>query len=266
MVSNIRTQFRAHIDPVCGRVVKYHDQNPDRIANAEKMLKNLASESFQARRRQDHHRLGAGLLRAVRTRRRFCGRRRYSRVMTGCSDDVLSDARIAAMSPAERRDLIQRLQRPLDEVYPPLVAHRMRRNRLTLMVGGVIGLIPWIVYLGLNLPANYVAQNWPATWIGFDCLLIVFMAATAVLGWLGRQLVVLPAFTTGVLLICDAWFDIATAGPGRDLALPVLTAALGNLPLAVIMISGVVRILRVTAIRLWFIDPGMPLWRVPLVP
>jgi hypothetical protein len=30
------------------------------------------------------------------------------------------------------------------------------------------------------------------------------MAATAVLGWLGRQLVVLPAFTTGVLLICDA--------------------------------------------------------------
>jgi hypothetical protein len=92
------------------------------------------------------------------------------------------------------------------------------------------------------------------------------MAATAVLGWLGRQLVVLPAFTTGVLLICDVWFDIVTAGPGRDLALPVLTAALGNLPLAVIMISGVVRILRVTAIRLWLIDPGMPLWRVPLVP
>ena len=106
----------------------------------------------------------------------------------------------------------------------------MRRNRLTLMVRGVIGLIPWIVYLGFNLPANYVAQNWPATWIGFDCLLIVFMAATAVLGWLGRQLVVLPAFTTGVLLICDAWFDIVTAGPGRDLALPILTAALGNLP------------------------------------
>ncbi len=27
-----------------------------------------------------------------------------------------------------------------------------------------------------------------------------------------------------------------------------------------------IRILRVTAIRLWFLDPGMPLWRVPLVP
>jgi hypothetical protein len=186
--------------------------------------------------------------------------------MTDCSDGVLSDARIAALSHDERRDLIQRLQRPLDEVLPPPIAHRMRRNRLTLMVGGAVGLIPWMIYLGFSLPTNYVAQNWPATWIGFDCLLIAFMAATAVLGWLRRQLVILPAFTTGVLLICDAWFDIMTAGPGRHLALTVLTAALGNLPLAVIMISGVVRILRVTAIRLRFLDPGMPLWRVPLVP
>jgi hypothetical protein len=186
--------------------------------------------------------------------------------MTANSDGVLSDARIAAMSPLERRDLIQRLQRPLDEVHPPTIARRMRRNRLTLMVGGAIVLIPWIVYLGFTLPATYVAQNWPAVWIGFDSLLIAFMAATAVLGWMRRQMVVLPAFTTGILLICDAWFDVLTAGSGRNLAVPVLTAALGNLPLAVIMITGAVRILRVTAIRLFFIDPGMPLWRVPLVP
>jgi hypothetical protein len=82
---------------------------------------------------------------------------------------------------------------------------------------------PWIVYLGFTLPANYVAQNWPATWIGFDCLLVAFMAATAVLAWLRRQLVMLTAFTTGVLLICDAWFDILTAGLGRNLAVPILT-------------------------------------------
>ena len=54
--------------------------------------------------------------------------------MTYNCDDPLSDARIAAMSPAERRDLIQRLQRPLEEVFPPTMARRMRRNRLTLMV------------------------------------------------------------------------------------------------------------------------------------
>jgi hypothetical protein len=186
--------------------------------------------------------------------------------MTGNSDGVLSDACIAAMSPAVRRDLIQRLLRPLDEVYPLAIVRRMRRNRLTLMVGGAVGLIPWTVYLGFTVPANYVAHNWPATWIGFDCVLIAFMAVTAVLGWLRRQLVLLPAFATGVLLICDAWFDIMTAGAPGQMWVSVLTAALGNLPLAVIMITGAVRILRVTAIRFWFLDPGMPLWRVPLVP
>jgi hypothetical protein len=185
--------------------------------------------------------------------------------MNGYGDGALSDAHIEAMSPGERRDLIQRLQRPLEEVFPPSLARRMRRNRLTLMVGGVIGLIPWMVYLGFTLPANYVAHNWPATWIGFDCLLIAFMAVTAVLGWLRRQLVVLAAFTTGVLLICDAWFDIMTAGPGQ-LWVSVLTALFGNFPLAVLLITGAMRILRLTMTRLWFIDPETSVWRVPLVP
>ena len=185
--------------------------------------------------------------------------------MTDYGDGTLSDVQIAAMSPAQRRNLIQRLERPLDEVFPPAIARRMRRNRLTLMVGGAIGLIPWMVYLGFTLPANYVAHNWPATWIGFDCVLIAFMIATAVLGWLRRELVILPGFTTGVLLICDAWFDIMTAGPGQ-VWISVLTAALINIPLAVIMITGAIRIVRLTATRLWFIDPATPAWRLPLLP
>ncbi len=179
--------------------------------------------------------------------------------------EPLSDAQIAAMSPAQRRDLIQRLERPVDEVFPPTLARRMRRNRLTLMVGGSIALIPWMVYLALTLPGNYVAHNWAATWIGFDCVLITSMVATAVLGWLRRELVILPAFTTGVLLICDAWFDIMTAQP-HQVWLSVATAALINIPLAAIMIIGAVRILRLTATRLWFLDPATPAWRLPLLP
>ncbi len=179
--------------------------------------------------------------------------------------EALSDAQIAAMSPAQRRDLIQRLERPVDDVFPPALARRMRRNRLTLMVGGAIALLPWMVYLALTLPDNYVAHNWPATWIGFDCVLITSMVATAVLGWLRRELVILPAFTTGVLLICDAWFDIMTAQP-RQVWLSVATAALINIPLAAIMIIGAVRILRLTATRLWFLDPATPAWRLPLLP
>jgi hypothetical protein len=185
--------------------------------------------------------------------------------MTGYGDGELSDAHIAAMSPAQGRDLIERLQRPLHEVFPPTIAKRLRRNRLTLMVGGTFALIPWMVYLGFTLPTNYIAHNWPATWIGFDCVLIAFMIATAVLGRLRRQLVVLAAFTTGVLLLCDAWFDIMTADPSQ-LRLSVLTAAVGNLPVAVIMMTGAMRIVRLTATRLWFLDPGTPVWRLPLLP
>jgi hypothetical protein len=180
-------------------------------------------------------------------------------------DRLLSDDQIAAMLPAQRRDLIQRLERPLDEVFPPAMARRMRRNRLTLMVVGAVGLIPWMIYLAFTLPENYVAHNWPATWIGFDCVLIAFMIATAVLGWLRRGLVILPAFTTGVLLICDAWFDIMTAAPGQ-LWISMTTATLLNLPAATIMITGAVRIVRLTATRLWFLDPETPGWRLPLLP
>ena len=185
--------------------------------------------------------------------------------MTDYGDGSLSDAQIAAMSPAQRRDLIQRLERPLEEVFPPTLARRMRRNRLTLMVGGAIALIPWTIYLAFTLPDNYVAHNWPATWIGFDCVLITFMTATAVLGWLRRQLVLLAAFTTGVLLICDAWFDIMTAGTNQFWMSASAAAAI-NVPVAAIMITGAVRIVRLTAARLWLVDQTTPAWRLPLLP
>jgi hypothetical protein len=88
---------------------------------------------------------------------------------------------------------------------------------------------------------------------------------TALLGWLRRQLVLLTAFTTGILLICDVWFDVVTAG-AAEFWVAVLTAALAELPLAAIMITSALRIVRLTATRLWLLDPGTPLWRLPLLP
>jgi hypothetical protein len=177
----------------------------------------------------------------------------------------LSDAAIAALSAAERRELISRLERPLADLLPASELARLRRVRLVLMIGAIVGLIPWTVYLAITLPDKYIAHNWPATWVGFDILILIFMGVTAVLGLLRRQLLVLTAFTTGILLICDAWFDVMTAAP-VDRWLSVLTAVLGELPLAIILITGALRILRLTATRLYVLDPGMPLWRIPLLP
>ncbi len=48
---------------------------------------------------------------------------------------------------------------------------------------------------------------------------------------------------SGVLLICDACFDVMTA-KGADLLVSVVTAALGELPLAIILIGGTLRTMR----------------------
>jgi hypothetical protein len=120
---------------------------------------------------------------------------------------------------------------------------QIRRMREWLALSAAVALIPWTIYLGMTLPQNYTAQHWQATWVGFDILLLAFMIATAVLGFVRHHLLTLFAFSTGVLLVCDAWFDVLTAKRG-DFAVSVLTAALGELPLAVVLIGGSLRIAR----------------------
>ncbi len=181
------------------------------------------------------------------------------------TEGILTDAQIAALTPGQRRELISRLEQPLSDVIDPEFLGRVRRIRLSLMIGGSIALVPWLGYLSVTLPANYVAHNWPTTWIGFDILLIGFMVATAVLGYLRRQLLVPAAFTTGVLLVCDAWFDLMTAGP-KDLRLSLITALLIEVPLGVFMIFSAQRLMRLTMMRMWLLNPGMRLWQLPLFP
>ena len=120
---------------------------------------------------------------------------------------------------------------------------QIRRIREWLALCAAIALIPWTIYLALTLPENYTAQHWQAVWVGFDVLLLIFMTATAVLGFMRHHLLTLFAFTTGVLLLCDAWFDVLTARRG-DLLVSVLIAALGELPLAAVLIVGTLRLAR----------------------
>jgi hypothetical protein len=131
----------------------------------------------------------------------------------------------AATSPADATTTY-RSQRRLEE----------RRLRLTPMAGGAIALVAGIAFLTITLPANDVA-------LGFDVLLAAFMAITAVLVFVRRQLVPPTAFTTGVLLICDAWFDVMTAGP-HDLWASALTATLVELPVAIMLIAIALRMSR----------------------
>ncbi|MFC7752400.1 hypothetical protein [Tsukamurella soli] len=165
------------------------------------------------------------------------------------------------MTVAQRRALIQRLERPAAELIHPVIAARIRRVRVSLMMSGSVALIPWIVFLGLTLPNRYVADHWSATWIGFDALLVLLMAMTAYFGWRRRMLLLLTGFATGVLLVCDAWFDIMTSEP-HDLPVSLATAAFAELPLAAVLILGPLRIMRLVASRLWLLETGMRVWHL----
>jgi len=177
---------------------------------------------------------------------------------------TLTDEEIAAMTAAERRDLILRLAPDPGQMVSLRTIERIRKWRAALMLVCVAALIPWTVYLAVTLPSHYVARNWVATWVGFDILLLTMLTLTAIAGWKRKQLVFPTAFASGVLLICDAWFDVMTSQRGADLTQALLSAFLVELPLAFILIAGPLRLLRHVALRHGLIHPHMQLWRMPI--
>lgn len=178
---------------------------------------------------------------------------------------VLTDEEIAALSPAERRELIIRLGRPLEQIG--LTRRELReaqRVRLVLLAVSAVLLVPWIGYLALTLPERHQVRSWDATWVGFDVLLLAMLVASLLLAW-RRRLLVLPALSfTGALLVCDAWFDVITAGSWPERWWSIGSAVLVELPLAAVLVGWALRVLRLLALRLWLADPGDRLWQVAL--
>lgn len=188
------------------------------------------------------------------------------------SDLEISDAQIAALTTEDRRDLIERLQRSTSPVWAAGEAQsagaaaqesRRRRRRLLLVIASAVCLVPWTIYLGFTLPRHYVAGHWRLAWVGFDVMLIVAFAATAFFGFLRRQLLVLSAFVTGVLLICDAWFDVTTAN-AHDLPFSVADAALVEIPIAILLIGTSLHLLRLLLVRTYALEEDQGLWAVAL--
>jgi hypothetical protein len=175
-----------------------------------------------------------------------------------------SDADLRSLTVEERRELIFRLTHlPNGRRGAHLDPRKIRRHRIALLSVASLGLIPWTIYLGITLPDRYVVHNWTLTWTGFDAILTLMFAATALLAYFRKQLVVLASFTSGALLICDAWFDLTTSH-GDD-QLVALGFALGiELPVATFLIYASLQLLRVTYAALLIHIDG-PLWRVPLV-
>jgi hypothetical protein len=177
----------------------------------------------------------------------------------------LSDEEIAEMTPAQRRELIRRLLPDAAGLLPSRrTMERIRKWRLLVLGVCVTVLVPWTVFLAITLPSRYVARHWVATWVGFDILLMVMLTTTAIAGWRRRQLVFPAAFASGVLLICDAWFDVMTSQPGADLIQALISALVIEIPLGIGFIAGPLRLMRIVATRHGLVEPGTRMWRVPI--
>ncbi|MEU2774222.1 hypothetical protein ABZ646_15080 [Streptomyces sp. NPDC007162] len=132
-----------------------------------------------------------------------------------------------------------------DGPSPELLARirRQRRHVLELLAVCAVGLVPWTLLLAVTLPSGYTVRQWRTTWVGFDVLLVLAMASTAVLGWRRHRAVVVTAVTTGALLACDAWFDVSLALGTPDVWQSAALAVCVELPLAAFLIRKVLGML-----------------------
>jgi hypothetical protein len=121
---------------------------------------------------------------------------------------------------------------PPNRLPRPAEYEKRRRHTVELLAMSAFGLVPWTVLLGLRLPSDHPVHAWNATWVGFDALLLLAFAATAVLAWRRHRAVVIPALGTAVLLVCDAWFDVSLDIGTPDLWVSAALALFVELPMA----------------------------------
>ena len=111
------------------------------------------------------------------------------------------------------------------------IRRRSRRAALAYMVMGV-ALVPWTVYLAITLPKREIDTHYRAAWVGFDILLVVAIVFTAYYAFRMDERVQLPAMATATLLVVDAWFDVSTAGGGRNTLEALVMALFVEIPAA----------------------------------
>ena len=135
--------------------------------------------------------------------------------------------------------------------------------------GGVLLLIPWIAQLSTTLPDQHSSHQWRLAWSGFDAALALAFGLTAFAGWRRRQIAIIALTVLGVLLLCDVWFDITLSWGTGEQGASILTAAVAEVPTAILVFALAHRLLRETVHYVWHLEgrehPIPPLHRLPIV-
>jgi hypothetical protein len=181
---------------------------------------------------------------------------------------MIADEELASLTAQERTEVIAKL---VDMSRLPTMSSAARLYRgfvLRVVTVGALLLIPWIIFLGVELPRVYTAANWSIAWQGFDVGLFIALGVTAWAVWRRRQILIISSVVAGTMLIVDAWFDMVTSAQGNDTLLAVLSGCLIELPLALMLFATAVRIIRMNARALNVMLGGdgeiKPLMQMPL--
>jgi hypothetical protein len=102
-----------------------------------------------------------------------------------------------------------------------------------LAMGATIALIPWTLIYIAQLPDHHTAKHWNLAWAGFDLALCAALGVTAWCALRERALLIVGLIVSSTLLICDAWFDVATSLGTDDEVVTLATALAIELPLAI---------------------------------
>jgi hypothetical protein len=103
-----------------------------------------------------------------------------------------------------------------------------------LYLGLGLALIPWTVMLSYSLPSRHLSHNWDLAWAGFDIAILTTAVLTGYLSFKRSGWVCLTAMSVFTLLVVDAWFDVLTSRPGRQLDQALFMAVVLELPLALL--------------------------------
>jgi hypothetical protein len=182
---------------------------------------------------------------------------------------VRDRADVVRLDDDERRALASWLASADSAATLSSAGQRRRRRVLWTATTVAVVLVPWLAYLAVTLPDRHRAHEWRLAWVGFDVALVLGFAATAWFGWRSRQIVVTAFVVTATLLLCDAWFDVMLSWGGREQTASIVTAAVGEIPLALLLLVVYHRLVRALAVQIWREtgQPGEvpPLRRLPLL-
>ena len=101
-----------------------------------------------------------------------------------------------------------------------------------LAMGATLALIPWTLIYISQLPDHHTAKHWNLAWAGFDIALCIALGVTAWCALRERALLIVALIVSSTLLVCDAWFDVATSLDTADEGVTLVTALAVELPLA----------------------------------